>query len=249
MFGYAAKQGPVRKAATVIVVGMAPTRSVPVMVDLARDASSRIWDSDDRVCCAQSRTRSPSRVSPRKRRPRWTIITPSSFSRLRIAEESAGCDTWQASAALAKCFSRARVTRYSSWRMNMLTVSKGPRASPGPLRPLEELPPVGVLVVRRIVCGIGLEIAALALAGNPAPHFGCEPQRLLSFRVRPRGVAAGKIDPVGEAQGVEPAGRHRNFLPCVRLHRLIPRSRVLVQRRLVLGADAGLPAGPQLFRP
>src|SRR5579863_2192333 len=213
MFGYAAKQGPVRKAATVIVVGMAPTRSVPVMVDLARDASSRIWDSDDRVCCAQSRTRSPSRVSPRKRRPRWTIITPSSFSRLRIAEESAGCDTWQASAALAKCFSRARVTRYSSWRMNMLDGVEGLRASPRSLRPLEEFPPVGVLVVRRIVCGIGREIAALALARNPAAHLRCEPERLLPFRVRPHGVSADKVDRVGEAQSVELAGRHGNSLP------------------------------------
>src|ERR1700685_708630 len=184
MFGYAAKHGPVTKAAPVIVVGMAPMRSGPVMVDRARVASSRIWDRDDRVCCAQTRTRSPSRVSPRKRRPRCTIMTPSSFSRLRIAEDSAGCDTWQASAALAKCFSRARVTRYSSWRMNIFggVGGRAPSTLPGSLRPLEEFPPVGVLVVRRIDCGIGLEIAALALTGNPAAHLRCEPERLLPFR-------------------------------------------------------------------
>ena len=79
-----------------------------------------MYDSEANVCRAHVRTRSPSIVNPKYRRPRCTIITPSSFSRPRIAEESAGCDTWQASAAFAKCLSRARVTRYSSWRMNIV---------------------------------------------------------------------------------------------------------------------------------
>ena len=111
MFGYRARLGAVMNADTVIVVGIAPTLKVPAMLDLAIDASSRMCDRDVSVCCAHTRTRSPSAVNPMKRRPRCTIMTPSSFSKLRIAEDSAGCDTWQASAAFAKCFSRASVTR------------------------------------------------------------------------------------------------------------------------------------------
>ena len=119
MFGYALMQGPVKNAAAVMVVGIAPMRRMPVMVDFATEASSRMFDKVASVCCAHASTRSPSAVSPKKRRPRRTIMMPSSFSKLRIADDRAGCDTWQISAALAKCFSRARVTRYSSWRMNI----------------------------------------------------------------------------------------------------------------------------------
>jgi hypothetical protein len=99
------------KAATVMVVGMAPILSIPAMLDLATAASSRICDNEASVCCAQTSTLSPSTVKPMKRRPRCTIMMPSSFSKLRIADDNAGCDTWQVSAAFAKCFSRASVTR------------------------------------------------------------------------------------------------------------------------------------------
>ena len=44
---------------------------------------------------------------------------PRSFSSRRIAADSVGCDTWQASAARPKCFSRASATRYSSCRSTM----------------------------------------------------------------------------------------------------------------------------------
>src|SRR6187402_516553 len=47
------------------------------------------------------------------------MTRPSSVSRVRIADDNAGWDTWHASAARAKCFSLANVTRYSSWRMNI----------------------------------------------------------------------------------------------------------------------------------
>ena len=89
------------------------------MLALAMLASSRICANEASVCCAHSSTRPPSLVNPTKRRPRCTMTMPSSFSRLRMPEDRAGCDTWQASAALAKCFSRARVAKYSSCRMNM----------------------------------------------------------------------------------------------------------------------------------
>src|SRR6266851_2101268 len=107
-------------------------------------------------------------------------MTPSSFSNPRIADDRAGCDTWQASAAFAKCLSRARVTRYSSWRMNIVNAlrrrgqkaDRSPRLfilSPPPRTP-EKFPAEAVFIVglihRRII-GI---VAALALSSDTPTH-------------------------------------------------------------------------------
>ena len=58
-----------------------------------------------------------------------------------------------------------------------------------------------------------------------------------------------KSDRVGKSQRLELARRYGNRLPAMRLHRLVPRQRVLIGGRLVAGTNARLPARPQLRRP
>src|SRR5262249_39644171 len=76
--------------------------------------------------CAQSSTRRPSAVSPRKRWPRSTMGTPRSASSWRIAADKVGCETWQLAAARPKCRSRANAARY--WSCLMTTSLGLPRS-------------------------------------------------------------------------------------------------------------------------
>jgi hypothetical protein len=69
-----------------------------------------------RMRLAQTANRSPSAVRPSKLWPRWMRVTPTSRSNFAIDADNAGCDTKHASAARAKCRSRATATKYSSCR-------------------------------------------------------------------------------------------------------------------------------------
>src|ERR1700704_503572 len=117
------------------------------------------------------------------------------------------------------------------------------------LSPLEEFPSEAVFIVRRVDGRIVIIVAASALTGHPTAHFGCEPKCFMPHGIRPRDVAVPEVDQVGEPQRREPARRHGDRLPGMCLHGLLPEQRVLIDRRLVLGAHVRLPAGPQLFRP
>ena len=111
MRGWRCRQAWVSRGAIGTEAGMMPRRSTPLGLSRGERASWRRPSQSLSTRRAQASTRSPSSVKPSKRWLRLTMVMPSSASMPRIALNSAGCETWQASAARPKCFSRERATR------------------------------------------------------------------------------------------------------------------------------------------
>ncbi|MDX3107689.1 hypothetical protein ACIBO5_47545 [Nonomuraea angiospora] len=83
----------VSNEAAVSAVGIAPIRNVPDSPSRIFDRSWRRASASARIRWAHSSIRSPSGVSPAKRRPRRTRGTSSSRSSLRMAADSEGWET------------------------------------------------------------------------------------------------------------------------------------------------------------
>src|ERR1700681_3644243 len=79
--------------------------------------------------------------------------------------------------------------RQSGWVIKAVVMAR----SYTPLRPLEKLPSKAVFVDRLIISRVVDIVAAPALTSDPAAHFGCEPERFLPHRIRPRNVAIPEV--------------------------------------------------------
>ena len=112
--GCAICSGVVSAATIGSAVGMAAIRRCPASPRFNARISCRIARVSPTIRRAQSSTRTPSGVKPRKRDRRRTSNTPRLSSSCFKPAESVGCVTPHASAARPKCCSRAKASIISS---------------------------------------------------------------------------------------------------------------------------------------
>ena len=96
------------------MVWMTPSRKLPASGSLPRLAISLMWSACSSTLCAWRIISSPNAVTVISLALRSKSLTCSSSSSFLMATLNVGCDTWQASAPLPKCFSRATATMYLS---------------------------------------------------------------------------------------------------------------------------------------
>ena len=101
--GCFSRNGVVSIGVMASAVGIAAILRRPESPNRAARISSRIVRASLVMRCAQASTCSPSGVSPWKREPRLTSMTPRMSSSCLMAAESVGCVTPSSSAARPKC--------------------------------------------------------------------------------------------------------------------------------------------------